>query len=259
MANPSIAYVGTIIKAGVKGQEPVAQKVLLTPVKTKDGSVKRFILPRTTSSSVSCGNAVNVMVPQGLGKPAVCKSYVIQPSVKLQGKVQTCVKTQAPLNKTVLLDSNASSSPKSPHPNIIRQKNSESKVSSNSTNSSIAQLLARNVTVTSTVSSPSVTTEVAAKSAPIKSLLLPLESKAITGPKVSSVVSSKSESAFASLSTKSSSTTPGCNYQLTLSKVPPSANSTPVVKTIDKQVSLEVVPIDDGKYTYFYTKLNILG
>ena len=252
--NPPFAYVGTIFKPGSKGQEPVAQKVLLTPVKTKDGAVKRFILPRTTSSNMSPANAVSLMVPQSGGKTTVCKSYVIQPSVKLQpqGKVQQPpVKTQTPPFKTaVILDSKVVGSPKNSQPNIIRQKTNENKNFSSSTNSSsIAQLLARNVTVTSTGSGPSVTTEVKTKSAPTKSLLLPVESKAISSPKVSSAVSSKPDSAFVCVP----SSTTGCNYQLTLSKVPPSASSTPVVKTIDKEVSLEVVTIDDGKLLFIIT------
>ncbi|XP_014290533.1 lethal(3)malignant brain tumor-like protein 3 isoform X2 [Halyomorpha halys] len=99
----NIAYVGTLFKQS-KGKDMVPQKVLLTPVKGKEVSMARLILPRPSTPS-----------PQGIipGKK-ICRSFVV-----------------SPVTQTSLIKPNDSTSGKLVQPNIIRPRGVEAKILTN--------------------------------------------------------------------------------------------------------------------------------
>ncbi|CAH1401496.1 unnamed protein product [Nezara viridula] len=99
----NIAYVGTLFKQS-KGKDMVPQKVLLTPVKGKEVSMARLILPRPSTPS-----------PQGIipGKK-ICRSFVV-----------------SPVTQSSLIKSNDSTTGKLVQPNIIRPRGVEAKILTN--------------------------------------------------------------------------------------------------------------------------------
>ncbi|XP_014240465.1 lethal(3)malignant brain tumor-like protein 3 [Cimex lectularius] len=132
----NIAYVGTLFKAVVKGQDCIQQKVLLAPMKSKDGAVARIILPRTTQTTASTtpttltSPSLSLILPQSSCKQTN-KNYVVSPSSNPKVK-QSSISILS--RNTVVIDPLTSQPVQSKllPPNIIRQKSIDSKIITNS-------------------------------------------------------------------------------------------------------------------------------